>query len=117
MGKAIPMAIIHCRAFRSFLAGLKAEANVDLAAWEKEIREWDDDMTRPSPYVMPDEGTFTVAPLSLNHASPDVKLSAVKKKLLEQEHAMAAKAGADASLMEVTATSLIIAALEIEDLQ
>jgi hypothetical protein len=119
MGKAIPMAIIHCRAFRSFSAGLRAEANVDLAAWEKEIREWDEDMTKPSPYVMLDEGTSTASSsiLKTNQASSDVKLSAVKKKLLEQEHATAAKAGADASLMEVTATSLIIAALEIEDLQ
>jgi hypothetical protein len=118
MGKAIPMAIIHCRAFRSFSYGLKTEGNVDLSAWEKEIRKWDKDMMKPSPYVMPDEGNPIVfLAISLDLIASDVKISLVKKKLLEQEHATAAKAGVDASLMEVTATSLIIAALEIEDLQ
>jgi hypothetical protein len=118
MGKAIPMAIIHCRAFHSFSYGLKTEGNVDLSVWEKEICKWDEDMTKPSPYVMPDEGNPIVFPaISLDLIASDVKISLVKKKLLKQEHATAAKAGVDASLMEVTATSLIIAALEIEDLQ
>jgi hypothetical protein len=56
MGEAIPMSIIHWRAFRSFSAGLKEEADVPLDQWEKEICEWDEDMTKPSPYVSPDEG-------------------------------------------------------------
>jgi hypothetical protein len=47
----------------------------------------------------------------------DVNISMVKKHLLEEEHRKAALAGADASLMEVTATSLIINGLEIEDMQ
>jgi hypothetical protein len=47
----------------------------------------------------------------------DIKISKVKKALLEEEHRKAANAGADASLMEVTATSLMISALEIEDMQ
>jgi hypothetical protein len=46
-----------------------------------------------------------------------VKISEVKKNLLAKEHTNAAQAGADASLMEITATSLIIAALDIEELQ
>jgi hypothetical protein len=56
MGESIPMAIIHSHAFRSFSAGLKAEGNVRLEEWERAIREWDEDMSKPSPYVMPDEG-------------------------------------------------------------
>ena len=56
MGKAIPMAVVHWRAFRSFSAGLEAETAVSLKEWERDIREWDEDMTKPSPYVLPDEG-------------------------------------------------------------
>jgi hypothetical protein len=57
MGKTISMAIIHSCAFRSFSAGLKSEGNMLLDEWEKVIKEWDNNMTMPSPYVMPDEGT------------------------------------------------------------
>jgi hypothetical protein len=55
--------------------------------------------------------------LKIGTLLPDVKISDVKKKLLAKEHSNAAQAGADASLMEITATSLIIAALDIEVLQ
>jgi hypothetical protein len=55
MAKAIPMAIIHFRAFRSFSAGLLSDGSVLLQEWENEIRAWDEDMTRPSPYLLPDD--------------------------------------------------------------
>jgi hypothetical protein len=51
------------------------------------------------------------------HPTSDVKIADVKKRLLAEEYANVTKAGADTSLMQVTATSLIIVALEIEDLQ
>jgi hypothetical protein len=56
MGRAIPMLIIHWRAYRSFSAGLKEEGNVFVDEWENTVREWDEDMSKPSPYVVPDEG-------------------------------------------------------------
>jgi hypothetical protein len=120
MGEAIPMAIIHSRAFRSFSAGLKSEGNVPLDEWEKAIKEWDEDMSNASPYVMPDEGMSPLFHFMCHYVTlicVDVKISMVKKHLLAEEHRKATLAGADASLMEVTATSLIINGLEIEDMQ
>ena len=50
------MAILHWRAYRSFTAGLNEEGNVSTDEWESVVRAWDEDMSKPSPYVVPDEG-------------------------------------------------------------
>lgn len=57
--KAIPMAIIHWRAWKSFSAGLRDQSGVDLDSWEESIVAWEqntDSVT--SPYILPDNGMY-----------------------------------------------------------
>ena len=89
---AIPMAIIHWRAFRSFTAGLRTEGNVSVDSWEQDIIAWEADTSKPSPYIAPDESesllgaSWFASDISINFG--DITIAQVKKKLLKQEGAL-----------------------------
>jgi hypothetical protein len=54
MSIAIPKAIIHHRAFMAFTDGLKVEHEAELVQWEQQIREWEQDHSKPCPYDLPE---------------------------------------------------------------
>lgn len=55
MALAIPQAILHRRAFHAFTEGLKSEHADQLVDWEKMVREWTVDHTKPNPYEVAED--------------------------------------------------------------
>jgi hypothetical protein len=57
---AIPKAILHSRAFHEFTEGLREGHEEELTAWEKLVRQWEEDHDKPCPYEYPeDDGEFS----------------------------------------------------------
>ena len=57
MGKAIPRAITHYRAFRSFTEGLATEHKALLKRWELDVQAWENDGSQSCPYDVPEPRT------------------------------------------------------------
>ena len=119
--KAIPMAIIHWRAFKSFSAGLRDQSGVDIASWEQSVIKWEiDPDSVPSPYLLPDNGMIRCERVTVaSHAFPylEISIATIKEKLAKEEHLQAKNNGLNPESLECTASSIIISGLEIEELQ
>lgn len=59
MALAIPDAILHRRAFHSLTDGLKEEHGEQLKEWDLMVREWTADHSKPNPYEVPEDGTYS----------------------------------------------------------
>lgn len=57
MALAIPDAILHRRAFHSLTEGLREEHGEQLKEWDRMVREWTVDHSKPNPYDVPEDGT------------------------------------------------------------
>jgi hypothetical protein len=67
LAEALPMTIIHHRAYRSFTQGLsKAHAHV-VKEWYEAVIAWENDMSKPCPYEIPDESDVFPCYLPLFH--------------------------------------------------
>lgn len=51
MLEAIPQAKCHKEDFELFDEGLRQKRNNDVVAWEKMLDKWENDHSKPNPYV------------------------------------------------------------------
>ncbi|KAJ6448048.1 hypothetical protein C8R47DRAFT_971630 [Mycena vitilis] len=99
MALAIPKAMLHSRAFHAFTEGLREEHEEELMKWEKDVREWEQDNTKPCPYDYPEDDELT--------------MEQVRLRIAEEEHARAEKGLSTTN----RPGAFIIAAMEIEEQQ
>ncbi|KAJ7173843.1 hypothetical protein C8R46DRAFT_1215753 [Mycena filopes] len=92
----IPKAMLHNRAFQAFTEGLLDGHEDELKRWEREVREWEQDHSKPCPYEYPEDEEPT--------------MEAVRLLIAEEEHVRAEKGES----LTNKPGAFIIAAMEIE---
>ncbi|KAJ7029929.1 hypothetical protein C8F04DRAFT_1211870 [Mycena alexandri] len=96
---AIPKAMLHGRAFHAFTEGVREGHEDELLQWERDVREWEQDHSKPCPYEYPEE--------------TEMSMEDVRQRIAEEEHARAEKGPSKTN----RPGAFIMAAMEIEEEQ
>ncbi|KAG6825395.1 hypothetical protein H0H92_003827 [Tricholoma furcatifolium] len=97
--EAIPEAIVHRQAFTLFTESLQHEHSDDLHAWEKMLREWEADQSKPDPYLVKEDS---------------VSVNEIRRQLAKEEQDNVKHGGTSA---EMTPANFVLLGLDIEDTQ
>ncbi|KAJ7870848.1 hypothetical protein B0H13DRAFT_2236440 [Mycena leptocephala] len=68
----IPKAMLHNRAFRAFTDGVMEGHQQELIRWERDVRAWEQDETKPCPYDYAED--------------EELSMEQVRQKIAEEEH-------------------------------
>ncbi|KAG6806094.1 hypothetical protein H0H92_012730 [Tricholoma furcatifolium] len=97
--EAIPEAIVHRQAFVLFTESLQNEHSGDLHAWEKMLREWEADQSKPDPYLVKEDS---------------VSVDEIRRQLAKEEQDNVKHGGPS---LEMTPANFVLLGLDIEDAQ
>ncbi|KAJ7198757.1 hypothetical protein GGX14DRAFT_536593 [Mycena pura] len=98
MALAIPKALLHNRAFRALTEGLKEGHEDELVQWERDVKVWELDHSKPCPYDYPEDEEITME---------DVRLL-----IAEEEHARTENEASKTN----RPGAFILAGMEIEEI-
>ncbi|KAJ7225301.1 hypothetical protein GGX14DRAFT_556103 [Mycena pura] len=99
MALPIPKVLLHSRAFRAFTDGLREGHEDELVQWERDVRAWEMDDSKPCPYESPED--------------EDITMENVRLLIAEEEHARAE----NGVLKTNRPGAFILAGMEIEENQ
>ena len=109
--------LVQDRIYMEFCKQLQAE---NVAAWLRQVTEWEKDTSKPSPYQIPSSGKLyhylAYVICLLNFASKGMTEAEVKKQLLEEDSGVDAMTDNDND-QHVTAAAMLVALLNLDDHQ
>lgn len=120
MLEALHMAQVLLKEFTAFNRHLKAVHPEHLVAWEKEVEDYENDKTKPCPYLVAGDCEwlcFVLNPACSHTGMLAMTISQAKLKLVQLEEEERRSNSASPAKAKAGPTAFIVLGMEIEDAQ